>query len=86
MKAQKTQVKMKFWEFLSEKNILSQEQMKGLTPEIGMSQANKIRDILLEKKLVSEEEIYAAWAEYHNLPYIDLRSIAFDPRALEMIR
>jgi type IV pilus assembly protein PilB len=85
MKAQETQVRKNFGEFLCEKNLLSQEQINGLIAEIGASQANKIRDILLEKKLVSEEDIYAAWAEYRNLPYIDLRSTIFDPKALEMV-
>jgi len=81
----KEKVGMNFGEFLREKNILSQEQIEGLTAEIGMNQANKMRDILLERNLVSEEVIYAAWAEYRNIPYIDLHSTIFDLRALEMI-
>lgn len=85
MNAQRSRVRKSFLEFLVEKNILLQEQMESLLSEIGQVSENKIRAILLEKKLTSEEELYTAWAEHLGVPYIDPRFTTFDPEALAMI-
>ncbi|MBM3238837.1 type II/IV secretion system protein [Candidatus Poribacteria bacterium] len=85
MKTQETQARKNFAEFLVEKNILLQGQIEYLITEIGRSPAGKIREILLERNLVHEEELYAAWAEYHHLPYINLRLTTFDQQALAAI-
>ncbi|MBI1926149.1 Flp pilus assembly complex ATPase component TadA [Candidatus Poribacteria bacterium] len=80
-----TQVRENFLVFLEEKHLLSPEQVNSLIVEIGRSPTSKIREILLKRALVSEENIYAAWAEYYGLPYIDLRATTFDPYALGLI-
>lgn len=85
MKSQETQVKKNFVEFLLEKKLLSPGQTEGLAEDIRKGPASKSLEILLEKNLIPEEEIYATWAEYQSLPYVNLRLITFDPQALAMI-
>ena len=85
MNAPKARVKRGFLELLVEKELLSQEQTENLTAQNGRISENKVREILLERNLISEEGFYTAWAEYLNLPYIDLRLTTFDPQALAMI-
>jgi type IV pilus assembly protein PilB len=85
MKAQKTQTRRSFLEFIVEKGILSQEQLEELLSDIGEIPETRLREALSRRYMIPEEEIYVAWAEYLGLPYIDLRLIAFDAEALTMI-
>jgi type IV pilus assembly protein PilB len=85
MKTQETQARKDFLELLMEKSLLSHEQMEGLVAEVRGMPENEIRTVLLSKNLVSDEDLYAAWAEYLDLPYIDLRFTSFDPQALALV-
>jgi len=85
MRTQETQLRKNFLEFLVDKDFLSRGQMEDLDEELGRIPEIEIRDILLERYLASEEDIYSIWAQYLDIPYIDLRLTTFDPKALELI-
>jgi hypothetical protein len=92
MKPQEKEPKKNFVEFLLEKNLLTKGQAEGLIGEakniveiVEGNSNNRLHEIVLEKNLIPEEEVYQAWAEYQSLPYVDLRLITFDPQALALI-
>jgi len=72
-------------EFLVEKDLLAREQVESLIEEVGKMPETKMREFLLKRGLVSEEEIYNSWAEHLDLPYIDLKTVIFDLEALAMV-
>jgi len=82
---QKTRTRANFMDFLMDKGLLLQEQVEDLVTKVGVVPEFKIRELLLQKYLISEEETYSVWAEYLDLPYIDLSLTIFDPEALAMI-
>lgn len=83
-----TQVSMDrkgFLKLLVDMNLLSHKQASGLSMETKGIPVNDIREIIMERDLVAEEPLYTAWAEYFELPYINLQITTFDPEAISMI-
>ncbi|MBN1672542.1 MAG: Flp pilus assembly complex ATPase component TadA [Kiritimatiellae bacterium] len=76
-----------FGRFLIDRKIIREDQLrlaiKGtrapeLTPDV-------IRDLLLDKGVINEEDAARALAEFYGLPYVDLRHTVFDPLAIEKV-
>ena len=85
MKMQAGIDKKNLLKLLLEKDMLSRTQLDGLAMETGGMSETMIRSLLLERRLVEEEALYATWAEYLELPYIDLQTTTFGPEALAMV-
>jgi len=71
-------------DILFSKGLLDRKRLE----EVKLEQVNtgkSVKDILLEKNLVSEEDIAKAESELWNIPFINLTETAFSPQALSLV-
>lgn len=72
-------------DILVAKSLITQEQVNQVTLEqAGTSKT--IPQIILEKKLVSEENITRAKSELNNIPFIDIAQTGASPESLSLIQ
>src|SRR5688572_16703895 len=87
----KTQVTSGFERFLVDHGFLTSqaldklEQAKQKTGSITVFSPGEVAALLVQEKLLEEEDVTKARAAFLNLPYIDLRQTQIEPHVLNMI-
>ncbi len=71
-------------QFLVNNGFLSAETLKDLK-NLQKQNGQSLTDLILEKKLLDEEDLAKARSAFFNLPYIDLRKNAVSPTILSLI-
>lgn len=71
-------------EALKEKGMLSDLQLKEILKEVESSGAS-LQQILIKKNLFSEKEILILLSEKLNIPFVDLKTVSVDQRAIEKV-
>lgn len=66
------------------KQYLTQEQADSLSFE-QINSGRNVEDIITEKKLVSEEDLTQAKADFYNVPFVHLQTTGVSPEALAKI-
>ena len=66
------------------RNILTEEQKKAV--KIAVLETGKTEEeVVREKRLIPEDELLAAKAEFLKVPYIDLDKVGFSPESYSLL-
>ncbi|MCD6225510.1 Flp pilus assembly complex ATPase component TadA [bacterium] len=71
-------------DILAKKGLLTPQQVEQVRL-LRVSTGKKEEDILLEKKMVKEEDLLKAKAELWGVPYVNLETVGFSPQSLTLI-
>lgn len=71
-------------EVLVQKNLINAQQAETVSLE-QINSGKNLEDLIYEKKLVSEEDLTQAKAEFYNIPFVNLPSTGVSPEALTRI-
>ncbi len=71
-------------ESLVEKGLISQEQLKQAEVEARTS-AKPLRQILIKKSFINEEDLTAFLSQQLNLPHIELTNYLIEPKILDLV-
>src|SRR6476469_3738577 len=71
--------------FLNETRFEKLQQKLGAKYGKGEPSTQQITDLLLDQKILDEEDVAKARAAFLNLPYIDLRTVTIAPNVLSLI-
>lgn len=73
-----------FTEILLRKKILGPDQLeeaKGMASQTGV----KLQDALVKLNYASAAEVMSSIAEFHNMPFVDLKGVTIPPAVVEMV-
>jgi len=70
--------------FLSEFNLISQKDLDSVLSE-AKNKNEKLKDVILKKKLISEEELDKLTAYILGIPFVDLKKSEIKPEVLKII-
>jgi type IV pilus assembly protein PilB len=82
-----------FAQFLLEHGFINDDRFEKLIQKLGAKYGGKgdqaspqqVTDLVLDQKLLDEEDVAKARAAFLNLPYVDLRSLDIPPNVLSII-
>lgn len=69
---------------LVQQGIISREQLDQLRAE-SITAGKEVEDLVVERELVSEEQLAKAKAQFYNIPFIQLKDVGVAPEALNML-
>ncbi len=73
-----------FTDILIRKKVLGPDQIeeaKGMAAQTGV----KLQDALIKLNYASPAEVMSAIAEFHNMPFVDLKGVTIPPAVVEMV-
>jgi type II secretory ATPase GspE/PulE/Tfp pilus assembly ATPase PilB-like protein len=79
-----TTEKRSFGESLVEKELLTVEQLHDVELE-SKAKAKSLREVIIKKGLISEEELTAFLSEQFDLPLVDLSNYLIEPEVIDLI-
>jgi type II secretory ATPase GspE/PulE/Tfp pilus assembly ATPase PilB-like protein len=76
---------MRLGEFLVRDGLITKQQLESVLAaqkEMALAQRKPIGQMLLDRGYINEEQLYRALAKQYELPFVDLRHLPVNPRAV----